>query len=595
MAIKIQLSNKEFIVSHEVIGLLEIQISNINKKMDRLKEKNRIDSGMKNVVLQFEYISDEILDLIRGNDDIEGWKKNIFFKSPMSYTIVKVSNLEIPNLSNWKALGVIKENPENNSFTISNFNSKEPVPLKYFEKESANCDHCGKNRHCNSTFIIRNNETSEEMQIGKSCLKNFVQQKEIDTLIFYTNIVDAFDNLDIDKMSQGRPTFMMPKLKFLASIDAIMNKTNGFIKRDGENVIHQIKNLRPSTNMAALHLTDSYYLSMAIKSFKIMDGGKYEEIADSYYNMIKDIKLTDENYKNAKGILNWFATNEIEKNNDFNLNLSKIMTNDAKYFYKNDYGIAGYSFAFKKFQIERINKEKENSAITYLKVPDYVGDEGYKIKNIDVKITGLNVYSNDYSGGSTYEYYLSTRDGRSLKYSSSSNNKGFDAIFDKYDDIYALRDACRVSNIWINLRCTVKGQNIYKDTCQTLVRNGVINDSVISNVPISNGFTQFNEKYILREFKISKIEDAVSRTSNEKQYKYTVENVNGMEFIILSYFSIEAFKVGNVCQTPTQYNGDELVGILPENINIIGKKFNNNFEEIAMTIAKALKFNKKIK
>lgn len=73
-------------------------------------------------------------------------------------------------VTDWEFIATIEHNKPMN--IIRNFRSDIDVPHEYFTADTY-CEHCKTRRYRKDTYIIRNTETGEFKQVGKSCLKDF--------------------------------------------------------------------------------------------------------------------------------------------------------------------------------------------------------------------------------------------------------------------------------------------------------------------------------------------------------------------------------------------------------------------------------------
>lgn len=592
MSIKIKVSETQYIIPHSIVGLLDYQSEEINKKRIKLIEKGRINENLPEIKFTYQEISDELLHTLIDNENISKNNLNIVLNNKERYCVLDISSIKLPNLNDWEVLGMIEKNKEDESFIITSFSNEEDkkVPITYHSADPTNCDHCGHNRKRNSTFILRNAKTTEEMQVGKSCMKDFVNNKEMDTLIFYTNIMSKIYDMDIDLMyGSSRPIFMIPKLTYLAAIDAIMDKTGGFIGAKNDN----FKELRPSTATGALHITDPYYLNMFISANKDSYSSKeHKEKVDRYAKMIDEIEITEKNLNAAKKTLEWFKTAEINKNNEFEYNMATIMNNSSIHLYKGEPGRICYCFKFIEMQNElALKKLEEKETKIYSTTPLYIGDEGDKISSIDLKLVGGNIFENDF--GNTYAHFFETRDGRSVVW-FASNSGGLEPLFEKYESMSNIIAATKKEDIWVNVKASIKERKLYKEKEeQTLINRVKPNLIEVSSKPLTNGLMQFDEKYTLNEFKIKQIEESITKTSKETQYKYTVEDKNNINYFFFTYEKLKDIEIGTIIKTPTQDNHGEIVGILPNSILII-EDFSQDFEPTLLTVKKAQNFGVEI-
>lgn len=153
---------------------------------------------------KFEQFSKKIKSLSKKSLKISGQEitfeiKRTFFKEFKTeketfYSEVKEVVINFPEIKieGWKLLGKIEHFPEGNF--ITSFTCDE-IDTKYRNVDSV-CDHCNKKRKRNSTFILENNQ-NEKIQVGKSCLDEFLGIDSSDLLSF-TKLKDSFDKETYD-------------------------------------------------------------------------------------------------------------------------------------------------------------------------------------------------------------------------------------------------------------------------------------------------------------------------------------------------------------------------------------------------------------
>lgn len=132
-------------------------------------------------------------------------------------------------------------------FPISN----KSMPDIYKTSGSA-CEHCNQNRKRNQTYILYNESKDKYMQVGSSCLKDFIDGFNIDSIDKNLDFVSkTYETLnEFKNKNTGEPTFNLPVFiaKTIVEIDR-----NGWVaksKSDGEsrhptclNVINDYDNL----------------------------------------------------------------------------------------------------------------------------------------------------------------------------------------------------------------------------------------------------------------------------------------------------------------------------------------------------------------
>ena len=64
------------------------------------------------------------------------------------------------------------------------------MPERYYTGNPV-CEHCNSNRYRKYTYIVRNKETGEFKQVGKSCLKDFTHGMSAEAVTQYTSLFDT--------------------------------------------------------------------------------------------------------------------------------------------------------------------------------------------------------------------------------------------------------------------------------------------------------------------------------------------------------------------------------------------------------------------
>ena len=64
------------------------------------------------------------------------------------------------------------------------------VPERYYISKPV-CEHCNSNRFRKNTYIVRNKETGEFKQVGKSCLKDFTHGMSVEAVTRYISLFDT--------------------------------------------------------------------------------------------------------------------------------------------------------------------------------------------------------------------------------------------------------------------------------------------------------------------------------------------------------------------------------------------------------------------
>lgn len=95
----------------------------------------------------------------------------------------------VAKVNGWEFVAVIEHNNPTN--IIRSFRTEYNVPERYYTSEPI-CEHCNSKRKRKDTYLIRNTETGEFKQVGKSCLKDFTNGLDADAVARY---ISWFDEL----------------------------------------------------------------------------------------------------------------------------------------------------------------------------------------------------------------------------------------------------------------------------------------------------------------------------------------------------------------------------------------------------------------
>lgn len=95
----------------------------------------------------------------------------------------------IAKVNGWEFVATIEHNSPTN--VIRAFRTEYEVPERYYTSAPV-CEHCNSKRNRKDTYLIRNTETGEFKQVGKSCLKDFTKGLSAEEIAQY---IAWFDTL----------------------------------------------------------------------------------------------------------------------------------------------------------------------------------------------------------------------------------------------------------------------------------------------------------------------------------------------------------------------------------------------------------------
>lgn len=179
---------------------------------------------------------------------------------------------------------------------IINSLSSEPLDVKWRSME-AKCDHCGKSVGRKNTYLVRNTETGEIKQLGKSCLKLYTGGLSADHVAFYESFLKTLDDYDMSSFDPDRmPKNWSPMWNTLLVLGmAIKSVDNcGYIKSGNNNstkndVINRLHELRKEP------LEDMYMERAKEEKEYIMGMSSYSDYIYNLQTLLKDID-TDEKH-----------------------------------------------------------------------------------------------------------------------------------------------------------------------------------------------------------------------------------------------------------------------------------------------------------
>lgn len=598
---KIKISEGQYLIPRQNVEHLISLFEKVETKRQKLIEKGRIPKDFPEIKLLFDLPSDEIKDLAMNNKDLNGTQKRLL-KSGLdnrNFYLTEVSNPQLPILNNWKVLGTLEKSVDESKYTMNSYNKNDPIPDKYRDTDPCQCDHCDHKRERNSTYILENKETNETLQVGSSCMKDFVSKETLDMLIFYSKSKQILDDYEVDKakISNNNTQSIIDKRDFLAACNLMLRiNNNKFVKASNS---YPEKNI-PSTYQGAIHLLDPYALEVFV-NYKIRNANYYhqDDVYSSglyrYKNFIEGLKIEEQDYKKVDELIEWYEKNPPTKeDNEMYFNMHSLVTSDSGFLYKKESGQVCYAISHMeniKNQKE-IQLEKERISKNLLEVPTYIGEEKLKIAEMEVQLKDVYIQV-DKTGlyGDSLVHIFSTRDDRTIKWKASNLNtlenlkdkNGFqlscNEIKDKINE-----SKIKDEGIWMKIKGTVishedfvnkKGENIK----QTAI-NRAASITEVYTKPLEEGSVFVNDKFKLEQLKITNLDKGLSKDGTDI-FKYSFEDSSGKNYFMFIKNKIK-FNVNDFIESPIQISNNEILGFLSKNTKKINS-FDENFESKMIT------------
>ncbi len=319
---------------------------------------------------------------------------------------------EIPALGGWKICAVIDHLTEGGLIIRSV--SREALP-EIYRTRPAICDHCQTKRPTRkTTFVLKNKETGEYKQVGKSCLKDFVKvsvEQELAYLTSYFNLITEINEKDYEFGKEDRRVDTFEAF----SVAANLITSYGFVSTQCE------------TKIPTKYLMYTYYYDRGEEAKELDDG--------------LVLSLSEAN-KKAQSVVDWIKNSS--DNSEFFFNLKTIA--DREYIDPKYFGyIAGAVSSYLNTESKKV-AAKETINNEYLDIP-----VGKRVVMENVSVKHITTMSGFY--GTTWMHKMVDANNHVLVWFSSSN---------------PLTEAWETANP-INIKATVKAYQEYNGIKQTVL------------------------------------------------------------------------------------------------------------------------------
>ena len=101
------------------------------------------------------------------------------------FLLVEAEGMAIIN--NWEFVASVEHTENGNIFTGT---GHVQIPERYYKNPPV-CEHCNSDRYRKYTYIVRNKETGEFKQVGKTCLKDFTCGMNAEAVTHYLSLFDT--------------------------------------------------------------------------------------------------------------------------------------------------------------------------------------------------------------------------------------------------------------------------------------------------------------------------------------------------------------------------------------------------------------------
>jgi len=293
---------------------------------------------------------------------------------------------EGPKIEGWKFLGTFDHITLPGS-VIVNTVPGETIPAKYHNCEPV-CDHCGKKRRRNETFLLQEEETGDYKLIGRQCVRDFIgydARQVFNYLQWIRKLEEDFDEDDFGSMGHEPARYYVFNADEILAVTASIIHKYGWISRSKADFDEQ------ATADAVLH----FFLP---PKFGTKQYAMWREWAD-------DLDADNEKWKKeASAARAWLK--EQNDTNEYMHNLHAIDASQANEVPTRLFGYWCSLIATYQRAMETL-REKENLK----RVNEHVGVPKQR-RDFNVNLRSVHAYNSDY--GTTYKHTFLDKEGHTL-------------------------------------------------------------------------------------------------------------------------------------------------------------------------------------
>lgn len=311
---------------------MELKVIDV-RKADFEAECNRLANKAKKLGFEFSCTFREMV-----YEKINDYEYNAYY----------VYDVTVPEyaVNGWELVATLIPAENTKRFTAMII-SETPIPVEYWSANTHKCDHCGRNvAHRAKLYLIHNKETDHWMQIGTSCIKDYLGGG----LLNYAKWAKNFKELNSYASSGG--TIYYNKEYLLTRIVSTIRRMHGYVSA---------KN----------------------------NGSTYENVILNSKKDSKNNDITIDDREKAKVICKWYeekaqniSDNEFKNLTDYERNLYVLL---GKKYYSTEYELKMMCSAVPYYERHQVNDDNSQ----------YVGEVGEKV-TIDVMVRSIRLCNTPY-------------------------------------------------------------------------------------------------------------------------------------------------------------------------------------------------------
>ena len=367
--------------------------------MERLRKKLlRIQNKCAKFGTEFKYeeVGEEFREVRETDED--GRK----YMETRRFVIVETEGKAL--LNEWEYIGSVEHTGNGNIILCA---PEQNVPDRYFDSMPI-CEHCGTNRARKYTYIVRNTETGEYKQIGKSCLCDFTHGLSAEDIASYLSWFDGL--LEAETPYQGISTEPYYPVKEMLGYAAEAVRCFGYTKSHVPGI----------GNESTKERTFRYYLADLYRLWPHSENAKTRD--EMQANGVDPHSMATQ--RMVEKMIKWIAEAD-DKGNSYLHSLKVICS--GEYTAQKNLGIlASLPVAYDKemaYMAKKAAKEAERQAQTE---SEYVGEVG---KRIEVPVREMKIVTSwETDWGTKWMYRIIDTNGNVLIWKTTGGPSSCDSI-----------------------------------------------------------------------------------------------------------------------------------------------------------------------
>jgi hypothetical protein len=196
--------NNTYDIPEENLAAVQAKIDKYNKKIASINDRKAMGAE-KLTPITYDILNrfTRKVQKSMGGDDFDFFggfggfggngRNNDFFEEVVPYVKIQI-NGDAPRIKGWTFIARILHGQDDKGQPMNTFllSPGKEIPEQY-KNAGPRCEHCNSNRKRLDTFILQNAE-GRYIQVGSSCLTEFLNSNDIGSIIFYLNALSDLES-----------------------------------------------------------------------------------------------------------------------------------------------------------------------------------------------------------------------------------------------------------------------------------------------------------------------------------------------------------------------------------------------------------------